>query len=430
MSLDLNIYPKRFLQTSVLILIYLVIPQRSKAQSVQRGEMEDVLKIVSADVQKNFYDPKMKGLDWPALTDETRRRIESSNNMGQMILAICSLLAKLDDSHTYFVPPRLTQKADFGFSARAYGNEVLVYEVEKKGPAAKAGLEVGDRIISLNGIAVDRGSIRQILRLLQRVVPTPELEIAAISPDGISRNLHIKARMILTQEHQYIESVWRVADNQRARDVHTNFSYKDDGDSISYVAIPDFVDSPDATYAAIKRAEHSRAVVLDLRGNPGGWHETLLQFLGFFTEQPALLARRTSRTAAEDVTIKPRNSGFKGAIVVLIDSGTSSAAELAAHYLRSHNKAQIVGDVSSGMVNEGRFISEKIGAGFVLPFAVVVTEAKLVMQDGSEIEGRGVIPNTECILAADDLRKQKDPCLEQALGVARKTVAGTTPQPK
>lgn len=51
--------------------------------------MEDILGIVSADVRKNFYDPNMKGLDWTALTEETRQRIDSSNNVGQMIMAIC-----------------------------------------------------------------------------------------------------------------------------------------------------------------------------------------------------------------------------------------------------------------------------------------------------------------------------------------------------
>jgi Tricorn protease C1 domain len=77
--------------TSVLICLALT-PRFLEAQNVQRGEMEDILKIVSSDVQKNFYDPNLKGLDWPALTEETRQRIEGSNNTGQMILAslLCS----------------------------------------------------------------------------------------------------------------------------------------------------------------------------------------------------------------------------------------------------------------------------------------------------------------------------------------------------
>lgn len=404
------------------LLLFVILP-RCQGQSVQRGEMEDILKIVSADVQKNFYDPQMKGLDWPALTEETRQRIDRSNNMGQMILAVCSLLAKLDDSHTYFIPPLLTQQAYFGFSARAYGEDVLVYEVEKKGPAAKAGLAIGDKLSSLNGVAVNRQNIRQVMRLLETVVPTPELEAVVVSPEGAKRTLHLKAKMIVMQEHQYIENVWRVADRRRAIDTHVAFLHKDYDGGVSYVAIPSFKDTQELTYAAIKRAEHSRVVVLDFRGNTGGWEETLLAFLGFFSEEPRILGRRISSSKSEDIPVKPHYSGFKGAIVVLVDSSTGSAAELAARYLQLQYNAQIVGDQTSGMVNEGRIVPGKIGAKFLMPFATVVTEAKIVMPDGEELERRGITPDSVCIPRSEDLRLERDPCLDQALALARKLTA-------
>jgi len=136
-----------FLLKLILLILtaFATLAPQGLAQSVERGEWEDILKLVSADVQKNFYDPQMKGLNWAKLTEETRERIKNSNNAGPMILAVSALLARLQDSHTYFVPPPLTAQADFGFSARAYAEEVRVYEITKKGPAEKAGLRVGDR---------------------------------------------------------------------------------------------------------------------------------------------------------------------------------------------------------------------------------------------------------------------------------------------
>ncbi len=414
-----------FLLKLILLVLtaFATLAPQGLAQSVERGEWEDILKLVSADVQKNFYDPQMKGLNWAKLTEETRERIKNSNNAGPMILAVSALLARLQDSHTYFVPPPLTAQADFGFSARAYAEEVRVYEITKKGPAEKAGLRVGDRILSLNGVPVDRSDVREVLRLVTRVVPATALDVAIASSGPQPQAIHILARMITKQENQYLDSVWRVADQQRARDIHVNFAHKEYENGLSYVGIPGFTAPPDLTYSEINKARHAKVLILDLRGNRGGWEETLTAFLGFFTDQPDVLARRVSRSQSQDWMIKPRNSEFRGSIVVLVDSDTASAAELAARYLQLSHKAVVLGDRTSGMVNEGHIIQEKIGARFVMPFAAVVTSAKLVMPNGEELEGRGVIPDAQCVPTQEDLFGDLDSCLDRAVALAKKSLS-------
>ena len=249
----------RNLVLASIVIVFLQTALPAVSQNVQRGEWEDVLKIVAADVQKNFYDPHLKGLDWATLTEETRQQIEGANNTGQMILAICGLLDKLGDSHTYFVPPTLTQQADFGFKAKAFGTDVRVYGLENKGPAANAGLTVGDKLLSLNRIRVDRDNTSEILRILERVVPSPSLDVEVLPTGGQAHVIHLAARMVITQEHQYLDSVWRVADEQRGLDHRINFIQRDYGDGIRYVEIPTFGGTPDLMYSAIKNAERSRA---------------------------------------------------------------------------------------------------------------------------------------------------------------------------
>ena len=412
----------------VILIIGVVTGLNSRAQNVQRGEWEDVLKIVSADVENNFYDSHLKGLDWTTLTEETRQRIRNSNNTGQMILAICALLDKLGDSHTYFVPPPLTQQADFGFKAKAFGADIRIYEIESKGPAVKVGLAVGDKLLSLNRIPVDRTNISEILGLIERVVPSTSLDAEVLPPGGQAHVVHIAARMIARQEHQYLDSVWRTADEQRSLDYRVNFLQRDYGDGITYVAIPTFDSTPDSTYAAIKKAERSRAVILDLRGNHGGRVDTELAFLGFFSAESGILSKRISKSRSEDIRIIPRYSGFGGSIFVLVDSDSGSAAEESTRHLQMVHKALVVGDKTAGKVNEGRFFPGKIGAQFLMPFGVVVTEAKLVMPDGTELEGHGVIPDLECIPTAEDLRQQLDPCLDQAIALARKSLLDKSPR--
>ncbi len=317
----------------VLIAAFTIIPKPSSGQSVQRGEWEDVLKQVSADVQKNFYDPGMKGLDWSALTDETRQHIRTSDNVGQMILAISSLLGQLQDSHTYFIPPRLTAYSDFGFKAKAYGDDVRVYEIEKRGPAEKAGLQVGDTILSINGVNADRSNIDHILRIVTALAPATAVDL--IVPSGAqARTVHVPARLITTSQHQSYIDVWRVADLQRARDVRVNFVHRDYENNTSYIAVPSFVTFPEVAYSEIEKAKYARVLILDLRGNRGGLLETVAEFLGFFTDHPAALAKKVSRSQCQDWMINPRNSGFRGSTIVMVDSDTASAAELVACYLQ------------------------------------------------------------------------------------------------
>ena len=411
--------------TGLLLSAFAMLAQPALAQNVERGEWEDILRLVSADVQKNFYDAQMKGLDWAALTEETRVRISTSNNTGQMILAVSALLSRLQDSHTYFVPPRLTTQADFGFKARAYGNDVRVSEVTNKGPADKAGLRVGEAITSLNGVPVDRRNVRELLRIVTTLAPSPVLDLAVASSGAQPRTVHIPAHLITTQGHQYLDSVWRVADQQRARDIHVNFSHRDYENGVSYVGIPSFTASPEITYSEISRAKHAHALVLDLRGNGGGWEETLTAFLGFFADQPSVLAKKVSRFQSQDWMIKPGNSGFSGSVIVLVDSDTASAAELAARYLQLSHKATILGDLTSGMVNQGHIVEGKIGARFVLAFAVVVTSARLVMPNGEELEGHGVIPDVGCVPTQEDLVREVDTCLDQGIALAKRAL----PQP-
>ena len=415
--------PRRFVLALVMIAAFTTIPKPSSGQNVQRGQWEDVLKQVSVDVQKNFYDPGMKGLDWSALTDETRQRIQASSNVGQMILAISSLLDRLQDSHTYFIPPPLTSYSDFGFRAKAYGDDVRVYKVEKKGPADKAGLQVGDTILSINGVTVDRNNVHEILRIVTSLAPATAMDLVLVPSGAQARTLHIPSHSIPTQPHQYIDSVWRVADMQRALDARIDFSHKEYEGDVFYIAIPSFRASPEVVYSEIEKARRARALVLDLRSNGGGLAETVAEFLGFFTDHPTVAAKIVSRSQTQDWTVKPRDSGFSGSTVVLVDSNTGSGAEVVARYLQLSGKAIVVGDSTSGMVNEGQLVRGKIGAGFVMPFATMVTTARLVMSNGEELEKHGVIPDEKCIPTAQDMIQGADPCLDKALALAKKSLS-------
>jgi Tricorn protease C1 domain len=104
----------------LLVAILLVSCTTSYSENVkaERRRAEQILNLVSRDVQNNFYDDALKGLDWPALTEQARQRIRSAEELGQMHGAISALLYQLHDSHTVFIPPKRKIKAVYGFKAK------------------------------------------------------------------------------------------------------------------------------------------------------------------------------------------------------------------------------------------------------------------------------------------------------------------------
>src|SRR6266404_5383875 len=107
----------------------------------ERGRMKNILHMVSNDIEKNFYDASMKGLDWKAQVNDAEGKIDKAQSPGEMITAIFALVNKLNDSHTMFLPPGRVSKPKFGFNAKPFGKEVMIYEITKKGAAEKAGLQ-------------------------------------------------------------------------------------------------------------------------------------------------------------------------------------------------------------------------------------------------------------------------------------------------
>jgi len=127
---------------SLLVATPLVCCANSYSENIkaERHRAEQILNLVSKDIQSNFYDETLKGVNWRALTEQARQRIANADELGQMHGAISALVYQLHDSHTVFIPPKRKIKAEHGFKAQPFGSNILVYEVDKKEPAAKAGL--------------------------------------------------------------------------------------------------------------------------------------------------------------------------------------------------------------------------------------------------------------------------------------------------
>src|SRR3981081_3230709 len=178
-----------------VVLLFSCATSYCASNKAERRRMEQILNLVSKDVRNNFYDPTLKGLDWSALTDQARQRIRSADELGEMNGAISALLYKLQDSHTVFIPQKRKFKAVYGFEAQPFANNIFVYQLDKTGPAAKAGLQLGDQIVGVNHLNAVRETFFSMMRYLTILDPRVELDVE-VAEQGSVRLVRVPATVI------------------------------------------------------------------------------------------------------------------------------------------------------------------------------------------------------------------------------------------
>jgi carboxyl-terminal processing protease len=163
------------------------------------------------------------------------------------------------------------------------------------------------------------------------------------------------------------------------------------------------------------RARGARALILDLRGNPGGIGPMAIPVAARLVFRPTTLGTIqfrdfTSTLATVDsVGVKP----FTGKAIVLTDEGTASTSEILAAGLQEAGRALIVGDTSAGAAL-GSIIQDLPGGALIqIPVADFRTPR------GTSLEGRGVQPDRRVYETRAALRRGRDPVLDAALDLAR-----------
>ena len=143
-----------------------------------------------------------------------------------------------------------------------------------------------------------------------------------------------------------------------------------------------------AVYHVVRRllAEGMSALILDLRGNRGGEMNAFLQLAGDFLEQGSHLVTMTD-VDGDDTLYRVREPQlYRFPLVLLVDRGTASAAELFAGCLKAHGRATVVGERTYGKGEAQALVASPEGG------AVYGTVARFTLPGGLEVQG-GVEPD-------------------------------------
>jgi carboxyl-terminal processing protease len=392
--------------------------------SHERSNMKAALKNVASDVEKNFYDPTLKGLDWKALTEQTKAKIDAAKSPGDMIMAIYVQLYKLNDSHTQFMPPSRNVKYFFGFDAKAIGSEIRIYELKSGDPADKAGLQLGDKIVSVNGFKAERNSYDIMMMDMKALRPRPSLELVVQTGSEAPRSVHLEARRKQEAHLQGVDTregdIWdEITESENYSEEHKFMTGTYDK-AIGYMWIRNFpAGGGDFLKGVAENVKGAKAVIVDLRSNPGGEIEAYKTFSGLFVANETTVMNMVSRKGSKPLTVKPQKPSFVGLpMYIIVDSRTGSAAEFFAKHFQLAG-ATVIGDQTPGRANWSKYFANTVGAENAMPYGSQISTDRAVFPNGDEVEHVGIKPDVYCIPTGVEMREDKDNCLNKALTLAR-----------
>lgn len=411
----------------ILLLAVLAMPApRLLAQQLSRLDRElaeTMLKNVSADVHKYYFDAKLHGLDWDALVRQTKESIDEAPNMQVANTEIAALLERLDDSHTRFYPPRNLATADYGFDFEIVGKRAYVTKVEPKSDAEGKGIHPGDELLTIDGFAVDRASAPKLEYALNVLIPRSSLQLDLRDPAGKLMHLDVAAKV---ERHAKVaglgDSTWNR--NQIRIDREKSFDkvrakYKELGPDLMILRIPEFAQTGADVDALFKRARTHKTLIVDLRGSPGGRVDSVVSYLEDVFSRDVKVGNWVERGKVDPLLVKPNRSGaFGGDLIVLIDSRTASGGEIFARVVQLQERGTILGDHSSGRTMVSRIYSHAYGENPIYYYGASVTIGDSVMADGKSLEHIGVEPDRTMLPAASDIAAGRDPVLAYAAGLA------------
>lgn len=400
---------------------------RAQSLSLDRDRSRGMLQMIREDIKRNYYDPSFRGMNLDERFKEAEEKLKTANDRGQMFAIIAQVLMELDDSHTFFEPPSRAVRVEYGWRMQAVGDAVYVSAVQPGSDAEAKGLKPGDRVIGAGGYEITRDLLWKWNYLYKTLKPQAGLKVVVQSPGGQPRELTLMAKV--TQDKQLVDlddpEEWFRMIREAENNSHLNsHRYYELPDALIW-KMPQFDLPKEKVDELMDKARKRKALVLDLRGNGGGYEETLLRMIGNLFKQDVKVAELKRRKETKPLVAKTRGADAfdEGKLVVLIDSQSGSSAELLARVVQMEKRGTVIGDRSSGAVMRSRNYGRKIGTDIFILYGASITDADVVMTDGKSLEKVGVTPDELRLPTPEDMAAGRDPVLSYAASLVGLKIA-------
>ncbi len=312
------------------------------------------------------------------------------------------LAGSLNDPYTFFLPPSENEQfaSDMSGSFEGVGMEIAVRDKVltvvsplKGTPAEKAGLKSGDLLLKIDGDSTEGLDVTSAVRKIRGQKGT-QVTLTVLR-DGWTASREIK----VTRDVINVPVATTTA--------------RPDG--IFVIELSTFTsNSPDLFRGALREFVQSgnTKLVLDLRGNPGGYLGAAVDMASWFLPSGKVIV--TEDYAGHSANVVHRSFGYdifneNLKMAILVDGGSASASEILADALHHYGVAKLVGTntFGKGSVQELVEISPDT--------ALKLTVARWLGPDGVHIPREGIAPDVEVKITDEDIKGEKDPQMDKAV---------------
>jgi carboxyl-terminal processing protease len=312
------------------------------------------------------------------------------------------LASSLNDPYTFFLPPAENEQFGEDMSGKFEGvgmeiavrDQVLTIVTPLKGtPAERAGLKSGDKILKIDGKDTHDLDVSGAIKLIRG--PKGTIVTLTIAREGDAKVREVE----VTRDVINVPIV----------------TTKNRDDGVFVIQVSQFTaNSTDHFRNALREFVQSgkTKLVLDLRGNPGGYLDAAVDMASWFLPSGKVVV--TEDYAGHADNIVHRSSGYNVfnenlKMVILVDRGSASASEILADALRHYGIAKMVGTntFGKGSVQELVTITQDT--------ALKITVARWLGPDGEQIPLTGIVPDVEVAVSEEDLKAKRDPQLDKAI---------------
>jgi carboxyl-terminal processing protease len=315
--------------------------------------------------------------------------------------AIRGALNTLDDPFTAFIEPRVAEinREDdtgtfegIGAYVTMEDGRLMIVSTFKGQPAEEAGLRRNDIVLQVDDTPIENMSIYEAISLIRGEAGTPvELTIVREGEEPFEVEIIRASIEIPVVESEMLE------------------------EGIAYVQLLDF--SSDASAKMIDALDelldqNPQGLILDLRGNPGGWLNEAVLTAGLFLPKDEIVLLERFKDGTERPYTAPNEPVAPDvAMVVLVDGGSASASEIVAGALQDHDRAVLVGEQTFGK-GSVQWPHELSNGG-----ELRVTVARWFTPADRAIHGEGLAPDidVEMPLDPDAIEEGLDPQLDRAV---------------
>lgn len=317
--------------------------------------------------------------------------------------AISGMVDALGDPYTTFFPPDENKAFQEDISGTFQGigaqlelidNKVIIQTPLKGTPAEKAGLKPMDWIVKVNGEETTGWTTSQAAAKIKGKKGTSVTLTILHENDAKTTDITIvRDNIVVTSVDSWIK---KPADIKEISSATGSAALAGNGNAIAYIALSRFGDrTNDEWVAAVdtviqaEKTQQIKGLVFDLRNNPGGYLDGAVFVASEFLKNGVVVTQTNSDGSEEKLSVNRQGKLTDIPMVVLINKGSASAAEIVAGALKDHKRATIVGDTSFGK-GSVQTPQELTGGS-----SLHVTTGKWLLPNGDWIHKKGITPDVE-----------------------------------